>query len=376
MVGPEPQYRLVGLLPSLGASAPVARLLAPEIDAAAVARMARALGAETEPVRTPEGFRVEGPTGTLDLSLGPSQASVGWTPGPPDAGAGADPSSGAGAVPGCDPSEGPCPTGPDTADGHSPDLTPPEALPPAAEAERIARNLLATLGVDTAGWTVEVTDAESGVACAPAEACEPAATVVFGRTVALQPQRDGIPVQGLDWHVSVGDRGRVESVWGSLATLEDVGSYPLRTSTEAFEDLQAGRDVIGGIRALADAQLAPAIAPLEPGEPPASVVIEVAGVRLGYQVVSRPDDSGALLVPTYEFLDTGGTAVAAVVAVARNLVKLDAPTQQTPPPAPIEPAPALSRPIEEPPVRMSPAPRGEVPFTPSPHTSQERWNTP
>jgi len=383
MLGPEPQYRLVGPLPDLGANAPVARLTAPDLDAAAVARLARALGAPGEPVRSAEGFRVEGPTGALEVYLGPSQASVSWSPARPDAGVGTDPSTGAGAVPGCDPSAGPCPDD-DTVGRRVPELTPPEALPSAAEAERIARDLLATLGLDTQGWAVEVTDAESGVACAPAEACEPVASVVFQRTVALRPQRNGIPVQGLDWYVTVGDRGRVESVWGSLAALEELGGYPLRTTTEAFEDLQAGRDVIGGIRALAEARPAPDIAPgepsgpSEPGEPgappepspPEPVVIDVAGVRLAHQVIEQPDGSGALLVPVYEFLDTDGTAVAAVVAVTRDLVRLEPPSQKTPPPT--GPAPAPGEPGEEPPITIGPAPERPIDPGLTPETTPAR----
>lgn len=387
MVGPEPVYRLVGPLPDLGANAPVARLVAPDLDAAAVARMARALGAEAEPVRSAEGFRVEDPTGTLEITLDPSRASVSWTPATPDTGAGIDPSGGAGAVPGCDPSAGPCPND-DTVERRSPELTPPEALPSAAEAERIARDLLATLGVDTEGWTVEVTDAESGVACAPVEACEPTRSVVFQRTVTLRPQRDGIPVQGLDWYVSVGDRGRIESLWGSLATLEELGGYPLRTPTEAFEDLQAGRDVIGGIRALAEARPAPDIAPgepsgpSEPGEPGASpepsppepVVIEVTGVRLGFQVIAQPDASGALLVPTYEFLDAGGAPLVTVVAVARDLVRLEPPSQKVPPPAPDPggPPPAPGGPGEEPPITIGPVPDRPIDPGLTPETTPAR----
>ena len=382
LFGPEPRYRLAGPLPDLGSDAPVFRLTTPDLDAVAVARMARALGTAAEPARTAAGFRVEGPTGTLEVSLGPSQASVSWSPTRPDAGIGTDPSTGAGAVPGCYPSAGPCPD--DTVGRRVPEPTPPEVLPSAAEAERIARDLLATLGLDTQGWAVEVTDAESGVACAPAEACEPVASVVFQRTVALRPQRNGIPVQGLDWYVTVGDRGRVESVWGSLAALEELGGYPLRTTTEAFEDLQAGRDVIGGIRALAEARPAPDIAPgepsgpSEPGEPgappepspPEPVVIDVAGVRLAHQVIEQPDGSGALLVPVYEFLDTDGTAVAAVVAVTRDLVRLEPPSQKTPPPT--GPAPAPGEPGEEPPITIGPAPERPIDPGLTPETTPAR----
>lgn len=337
ILGPETQYRLVGPLPDLGRAAPVARLLAPADSEAVARRAARALGLDGEPISTREGFRVEDPTGTLELVAQPSGTSVSWTPGSVKGG-GTDPGT-ATPVP---PEE--FPAVPEERPA-APAL--PEALPSAAEAERIARGLLSDMGIATAGWEVDVTDAQSSVTGTPAGADEQVPSVVFQRMVTLRPVRDEIPVHGLEWYVTVGDLGRIDSVWGMFTDLEDLDIYPLRSTTEAFEDLQAGRDVVGGVWAITERVQEPAIAPADPTTP---VTVDVHGVRHGFVVIPRlgNDESKVaevLLVPTYEFLGADGSPIATVIAVTRGLVQVESPSAKDLPvdpiPAPPDPTPRI-----------------------------------
>jgi hypothetical protein len=357
VVGPPPVYRLTGPLPDLGSTAPVARLAAGDLDEARAARMAGALGLDAPVRRTDDGFVVAGDAGTLTVSRSASQVTVSFSEGRPGATEPARPGTGSGdgaAVPGCDPAAGPCPDEPVEAPAEPP---PPRALPDPAGAERIARDLLDRMGVDATGWTVEVIDADTAVACSPGTRCDPAPSVVFQRTVTLTPTFDGIETTGLEWGVTVGDEGRVLGLWGTLTELEPLGAYPLRTTTRAFEDLQAGRDVVGGVVAFAERAAGGPEPAIEP--PPAPRDVEVSGVRLRRMVITRAGDGTALLVPVYEFLSPDRHPVAAVVAVAPDLVQLEVPPAKQPLPAP-EPRPVepgTKEPgTEEPPVGILPAP--------------------
>ena len=348
VVGPPPVYRLTGPLPDLGPAAPVARLTAGDVDEARVARIAAALGLDAPVRRTDDGFEVAGDTGTVMVSPSAIGVTVSWYEHAPPGTTHPD----GGEVPGCDPGAGPCPDEP----GRPAPPPAPRALPDPAGAERIARDLLARMGVNTSGWEVKVVDADTAVACSPGTDCIPQPSVVFQRTVTLSPTIDGIATTGLEWGVAVGDEGRVLGLWGTIAETEPLGTYPLRTTARAFEDLQAGRDVVGGVMAFAERAGRPEPA-IEP--PPTRAEIEVSGVRLRRMVVTHAGDGTALLVPVYEFLSPDGHPVAAVVAVAPDLVQLEAPPANQPLPAPEPPpvAPGTKEPgVEEPPVSILPAP--------------------
>jgi hypothetical protein len=210
------------------------------------------------------------------------------------------------------------------------------------EADAVARDLLKRLGVDTSGWTAEVSESGSGVVCSePSPTCEPSSAEISEKTVVMHPVHQTYPTRGLEWQVVVGAGRKPTSLFGTLATLEDSGEYPLRTLAEAIEDLQAGKDVIQGLWAAAEAPVALELEPMEPPRVPGVEIVEIADVRLTLEVLSRSDRSGELLVPVYDFLDAGGSVVASVVAVDRDLVTVEIP-RILPLPAPAQSPAAAS----------------------------------
>ena len=345
----QPEYRDVAPLRNLATTAPVAELDRPAVGPDEVGRMARELGIEAPVEKTSEGFRVEGTRGALEVSFGVTRAWISWSSGGKSTGSPGSIGSapGSGGVDGESPVEA-------RPSGSEPGLVPrdlrftgaysfyqvPEVLS-SRKPEAVARDLLQRLGLDTSNWTAEVSESGGGVVCSePSPACEPTSAEVFEKTVVLRPVRDSYPTRGLDWQVLVGTDGQPTSLYGALASLKDKGEYPLRTTTEALEDLRAGKDVISGIRELraaAEGQVAVELAPSEPSRPAA---VEIADVRLTLEVLSKSDRSGDLLVPVYDFLDADGSAVASVAAVARDLVMVDIPRIQ-PLPEPAE-APATA----------------------------------
>src|SRR4029079_15196424 len=126
-----------------------------------------------------------------------------------------DPSTGTEPATGAEPA--PTKSEPTTAPGA---ILPPENLPDAAGAERIARALLERLGVADDSWSATVPDAnaDDGVACAP-EPCALTRSVPTTRTVMLSPVFDSVTIEGLSWQVQIGDNGAVLGVYGTWTTL-------------------------------------------------------------------------------------------------------------------------------------------------------------
>ena len=98
-----------------------------------------------------------------------------------------------------------------------PPMTAPANLPSRADAERIGRELLTKVGASKAAtdWTSEVNDGSAygvATACVPDTACPaPPPPVVTSRSVMLHRLVGGVTVTAMDWYVTVGDNGVIET---------------------------------------------------------------------------------------------------------------------------------------------------------------------
>ncbi|TQL01750.1 hypothetical protein [Cellulomonas sp. SLBN-39] len=308
-------------------------------DAAAVvgaetaARVAETLGVDGEP-RLEWGQWVVGPndgTGaTVTLSVD-GQASVGfydraWDPTVCTASADDSLTEDGAAEPGSD--AAPMPVDPVEPDPADPSVCDPATTPTGDAAVERVRTLLADLGVDPAGYAFEVFE-DTGV--------EGLVSVQAAQVV------DGTQT-GVAWSVSLAGTG-VQSVWGALAPLVDLGEYAVISPAAAVERLNDPRfgASYGGVvplaaRGLATADQAlqemadePAVDPeAEPTVPttpePGSAVawpvqqVELVDARLGVSLVTLPDGA-AVLVPAWELTDAEGTPWS-VVAVADDQLDL------------------------------------------------------
>ncbi|HVM01587.1 MAG TPA: hypothetical protein VM263_02875, partial [Acidimicrobiales bacterium] len=97
-----------------------------------------------------------------------------------------------------------------------------------AEAERIARDAFAGMGVALDGFAVE-----DGWTTWEAR---------------VQPRVEGMEVVGLDWWLGVGPGGRIHHAGGFLASVEKIGDYPLAGADVGLRRLTEGFG--GGDRAL------------------------------------------------------------------------------------------------------------------------------
>lgn len=199
--------------------------------------------------------------------------------------------------PSCDPSLG---------DGPGPD---------AAVAQ--TRELLSSLGVDPAGFEYETTDTGTT-----------RATTVLAYQV-VDGQRTG-----LSWNVTLVADG-VQSLYGFLAPLVDLGEYPVvgaATAAARLNDPRFGSGW-GGVMPLMRAEIAddsavspsadPTVPPTAtPGDPIAWPVQQVTltGARLGLTLLYQADGA-AVLVPAYELTDTDD-AMWSVIAVDEDSLDL------------------------------------------------------
>jgi hypothetical protein len=192
--------------------------------------------------------------------------------------------------------------------------------PAGDEAVAATRDLLAALGVDPAGFEYEVGD--SGT---------PKASVVSAYQV-VDGQRTG-----LSWSLTLVDGG-VQSLYGSLAPLVDLGEYPVVGAATAVERLNDPRfgSGYGGVMPLARAEtadgaattdVAPSTDPTvpataQPGSPISWPVqqVTITGARLGLGMVTQADGA-VLLAPAYELTDADGSTWS-VVAVDEGSLDL------------------------------------------------------
>ncbi len=243
-------------LPALGGSAPAYRLVG-SADAAAVRRLADALGVEGEPVGDGSSWSVTGSAGTLEVQPG---AGAQWyfssgsdgaggagttsnqsSPGCEEISYDGHPCKGAvdlpcpegeecstPAAPGCAPQpdgreicEDPAPSGckgdePSPCPVEPPPPPPPVDLPNEDEARAIALDLLAATGLDTDGADVSV---------------EEPYDVWY---VTVEPRLGDVP-SGLLHSVAVGSGGEIRSANGFVATPEPAGDHPVLDTRAAID---------------------------------------------------------------------------------------------------------------------------------------------
>jgi hypothetical protein len=335
------RYRLGIAAPALGSDALVARLEAPDVDQTRVKAMASALGLDGAVSRTAGGgWQVGDGTVTLTLEPIPGSWSVSFTrdsaggrePGsvPGSAGSGGSAGSvGSGTI---DP-DGSVRTG--TIDPVGPPTpttvaTVPANLPGAADAERIARALLARMGVADNSWSATVEDAANDlVACAP-EPCTPPNLVPTARFVVLHPVLESVAIDDISWQVEIGDRSAILAVFGTLTTVRTLDRYPLRSVDAVFADLVAGKGTSPGPVPMAPIAQDGA-APDQVIEP---VTVTIDRVTLGFAVMPASENGVAVvdLVPTYVFSATveGGGAIARELVAVEASVATPEPTTRDP----------------------------------------------
>lgn len=219
----------------------------------------------------------------------------------------------------------PAPDAPRDPAPADPSVCDPASTPTGDAAIARARDLMGSLGVDTAGYELTVTD-ETGV---PGLVSVTAAQVVDGTQT------------GLGWSVQLAGTG-VQSVSGPLATLVELGTYDHISADEAVERLNDPRfgASYGGVVPLAaraegavddattrEAPVSdePTVPPVpSPGDPVAWPVqdVTITGARLGVTLLTTPTGA-TLLVPAWELTDAdGGTW--SVVAVVEDQLDLSA----------------------------------------------------
>jgi hypothetical protein len=295
---PPVTYRLAGPLPTLPDRARAWKVT-DSVDPGRLATLAAALGLHGQPVTGPAGWTLtNGHRSLVAYRLAGVPFSYGSF---------ISCSSGAGI-------QCVAPEAPVTSSPRWPARPlPRQALPSPAEAERVARDLVARAGLDLAGAGVRVTDGYAA------------------RTVTITPAVGGLPTSGFAWTVTVGAKGAVQAASGFLATPEPADVYPLIGVAEGFERLKKAPQP--NVRVPMAGPVAPAVeripcpaARLPATTQPCAVrplparVATVTGVRLGLQraptVVAGNRPGLAYLLPAYLFdLEGGWTDVRAVVAV-------------------------------------------------------------
>ena len=359
---------LDGTLPDLGTSSVVWRMTPHRVTAAEVGHFAAVLGVSGSPVSSATGWEVPGADAQLHVFTGNGDVSVSYAYGAPGVSGGSGGSGGStgsappdsatpnpappetvtpqtvtpqtatrdnvppvpAPAPGAKPATVPTPTGPATT------VAPPVGVPDAAGAEQAARALLDRLGV-LAGqqWSTAVTDSGGvAVACAVGTPCPTVPPQVYARTVTFEPLLDDRVVRSAGWSVTIGERGRIESLDGEWATPVSIGSLPLQPTAAAFADLQHGTGRFPGPQPLA----------ADSGAGGDAVVVHVTGVALGVARWDAYDGSANVVdvVPTYRFHargDGGSTYDIEVLALAPNAVTFTNP-HPTPEPPQAKPEPA------------------------------------
>ncbi|MFC0713704.1 hypothetical protein [Cellulomonas biazotea] len=198
------------------------------------------------------------------------------------------------------------------------------AAPTGDAAEAKAREVLASLGVDADGFEYEVMS-DTGIA----------QLVQVTAYQVVDDQRTG-----LAWNVSLVGDG-VQSLWGSLAPLVDLGAYDVVSPRAAVERLTDPRfgSTGGGMMPFAAADMARsaesgiAVDPAaEPTVPPTATAgpiawpvedVTITSARLGLAFTSLPDGA-AVLLPTYELSSDDGRTWT-VVAVADDELDFSVP---------------------------------------------------
>ncbi len=369
-------YVLDGTLPDLGTQAPVYRWTAHAVDIAEVNRLAAALGISSPATTTIDGFAASDADATLTVTTNYGATQISYYPGGNDVGGGSSGSSPPSAGTGEKPSAiaVPAPTDPGVTE-LPPKLAPPVDVPNASDAEGIARALLDRMGVlDGQQWDTQVNDSGGiAITCTVGADCSGSTRAVTARDVSFKLVIDGVRVSGVGWNVTVGERSRIDSLYGEWGSAEVLGTYDLRPTADAFAALRKGDTNFGGREPAAiagdvpvNAQVDPAVGAPTPvdSQPPGSqppdtipvdttpvepVDVHVTGVSLGLARWDAVDGNSNVvdLVPTYVFHTTVDGSSSDVEELALDPAGIDfanpiIPPVPVPQPgvAPPEPAPA------------------------------------
>jgi hypothetical protein len=345
-------------LPDGATSAVVRRLQAHLVSESDVARFARVLGLAGSPLRNANGWIVQDETATVSFNTAAGTVTVSYASNGGalaggsvgSVGSAGSISAGGASTSGVSVANPPTKAAPPVAVPAPvplPTPAPPVDVPSSDAAQSIARSLLDRLGVLGAEqWATNVSDAGGiGVACPVGTACPMQPSEVWARTVTFMLVIDDMTVDGVQWSVTVGDHGRVQSLEGTWATPARLGAYPLRAPAAVFTDLQRGtaryadpQPMLGvAARELPNQSATKSVMP--------SVVVHIGGVVLGLARWDA-DDHGAPvvdLVPTYRFrarVDGGTSYDIVVLALDPNAVTFTNPTTTikpltTQPPIPV-----------------------------------------
>ncbi len=346
------RYVVAGTLPGLASRAAVSRLVWPRVDASTVRSWAKTMnvgGAEPIDEGRGRGWTVTGPNGMLNVGENASVAYFNYQSGgvdgaggsAPGATTGSDSGSASSPNPGTDPGTV-VPFAPITSDGQPSTVgepPKPQDLPSAADARSQAEQLLRNLGVLDGTWEFAVEDGASvsiasSPVCTPRESCGPPLLQRFvqSRMVVAHRMIDGRRVGGLEWSVNIGDQSSITSVSGTLAEVETIGDYPLRSPDAAVDELRNGSgspfpvplgapEARSAVGTPACGPAVDCIAPVPacPDTCPAREVT-ITGAALGSQLWFGSDATkpAAYLVPMYHFTghdDTGAEWSADVLAL-------------------------------------------------------------
>lgn len=334
-------YVVDGTLASLPTEGTVFKLVGPPVDADTVTAWAKTLqvnGPTKAVTDSPaRGWTVTGTTGVLTVGENAGTWYFGFQAGDPGGGgasgsspgaeSGSTSSSSAGAASGSG-------SGSLSTDGRPSSLAPtdrPQDLPSDADARRIGEQTLHDLGVLDGDWEYEVRDGGSvgiAVSCAVGENCAdvPSETYVVSRAFIAHRVIDGHRIDGLEWNVNIGDHSAINNVSGTLATIEAVGDYPLRSTSAAIDGIRNGTGYPGpvpmgtpetrsaiGVPECGPAADCAAPMPICPDPCPAQeIAITINRVALGTQrwIGGDPASPISYLVPTYHFTghDDSGSA--------------------------------------------------------------------
>ena len=204
----------------------------------------------------------------------------------------------------------------------------------------------------------------------------------MSRTVVAHRVIDGRRVAGLEWTVDIGDHAAITSVSGTLAKVETIGDYPLRSTEAAIDELRGGGGSAVPIplgapearSAIGVTECGPAVDCVTPAPacidtcPAREVTITITDVGLGSQLWFGSDVTAptAYLVPMYHFTghdDTGAEWSTDVLAVQDAQLAIPAAPQPVPSPAP---EPAVEPPTPAAPPTTAPAPPATSEAPPGP----------
>ena len=283
-------YVLDGTLPDLGAQAPVYRWTAHSVDLAEVNRLAGVLGITSPATATTDGFTAGDSNATLTVTTNYGATQISYYPGGANSVGGSVGSSGSGSTGSSTAASGSStgsakpnaivdPVPPDSGVTPLPQkLTPPVDVPNATDAEKTARALLDQMGVlDGQQWDSQVNDSGGiAISCAVGADCSGVSQPVAARDVSFTLMIDGKKVNGITWYVTVGEHSRIDSLYGEWGSADVLGTYDLRSTSDAFAALQKGDANFGGVEPVAIDGGAPVSAQVDPAVEPVTDTPSVA----------------------------------------------------------------------------------------------------